>query len=95
LIHIGIDTVELEGQGFKPLVKKGQVVAQGDKILTVDLKKVTEAGYSTESFVTITNSDQFLDVLCQQEGHIKANDKVMTVIPFNNQAETINIAEVN
>ena len=95
LIHIGIDTVELEGQGFKSLVKKGQVVAQGDKILTVDLKKVTEAGYSTESFVTITNSDQFLDVLCQQEGHIKANDKVMTVIPFNNQAETINIAEVN
>ena len=95
LIHIGIDTVELEGQGFKPLVEKGQSVVQGEKILEVDLEKVAEAGYSIESFVTVTNSDQFLDVLSQQEGHVKLNDKVMTVIPFNNQAEAINLAEVN
>lgn len=95
LIHIGIDTVELEGQGFHPLVEKGQSVVQGEKILEVDLEKVSEAGYSIESFVTVTNSDQFLDVLSQQEGHVKLNDKVMTVIPFNNQAETINLAEVN
>jgi PTS system beta-glucosides-specific IIC component len=95
LIHIGIDTVELEGQGFHPLVEKGQSVVQGEKILEVDLEKVTEAGYSIESFVTVTNSDQFLDVLSQQEGHVKLNDKVMTVIPFNNQAEAINLAEVN
>ena len=95
LIHIGIDTVELEGQGFKPLVEKGQSVVQGEKILEVDLERVSEAGYSIESFVTVTNSDQFLDVLSQQEGHVKLNDKVMTVIPFNNQAEAINLAEVN
>jgi PTS system beta-glucosides-specific IIC component len=95
LIHIGIDTVELEGQGFNPLVEKGQSVVQGEKILEVDLEKVAEAGYSIESFVTVTNSDQFLDVLSQQEGHVKLNDKVMTVIPFNNQAEAINLAEVN
>jgi beta-glucoside PTS system EIICBA component len=95
LIHIGIDTVELEGQGFYPLVEKGQSVVQGEKILEVDLEKVAEAGYSIESFVTVTNSDQFLDVLSQQEGHVKLNDKVMTVIPFNNQAEAINLAEVN
>lgn len=95
LIHIGIDTVELEGQGFKPLVEKGQSVVQGEKILEVDLEKITDAGYSIESFVTVTNSDQFLDVLSQQEGHVKVNDKVMTVIPFNNQAEEINLAEVN
>lgn len=95
LIHIGIDTVELEGNGFKPLVEKGQSVAQGEKILEVDLGKIAEAGYSIESFVTVTNSDQFLDILSQQEGHVKIKDKVMTVIPFNNQAETINLAEVN
>ncbi|MBO0455706.1 PTS glucose transporter subunit IIA [Enterococcus hulanensis] len=95
LIHIGIDTVELEGAGFTPLVEKGQKVTQGEKILTVDLEKVVESGYSIESFVTVTNSSQFLDVLCQQEGHVKRRDKVMTVIPFNNQAETINLAEVN
>lgn len=95
LIHIGIDTVELDGAGFKPLVKKGQTVVQGEKILEVDLEKITEAGYSIESFVTVTNSDQFLDVLSQQEGSIKLNDRVMTVIPFNHQSEVNNLAEVH
>lgn len=94
LIHIGIDTVELDGAGFTPLVEKGQSVVQGEKILEVDLEKITEAGYSIESFVTVTNSDQFLDVLCQQDGSIKFNDKVLTVIPFNNQTELNNLAEV-
>lgn len=94
LIHIGIDTVELDGAGFTPLVEKGQSVVQGEKILEVDLEKITKAGYSIESFVTVTNSDQFLDVLCQQDGSIKFNDKVLTVIPFNNQTELNNLAEV-
>lgn len=58
------------------------------------MEKITEAGYSIESFVTVTNSDQFLDVLCQQDGSIKFNDKVLTVIPFNNQTELNNLAEV-
>lgn len=94
LIHIGIDTVELDGAGFTPLVEKGQSVVQGERILEVDLEKITKAGYSIESFVTVTNSDQFLDVLCQQDGSIKFNDKVLTVIPFNNQTEFNNLAEV-
>lgn len=94
LIHIGIDTVELDGAGFTPLVEKGQSVVQGEKILEVDLEKITKAGYSIESFVTVTNSDQFLDVLCQQDGSIKFNDKILTVIPFNNQTEHNNLAEV-
>lgn len=87
LIHIGIDTVELDGLGFKPQVKQGQLVKQGEKILEVDLEKITESGFSIESFVTVTNTDQFLDVLCQLDGRVNVNDKVMTVIPFNNQTE--------
>nr|WP_270378244.1 hypothetical protein [Enterococcus malodoratus] len=69
-------------------------MVQGEKILEVDLEKITKAGYSIESFVTVTNSDQFLDVLCQQDGSIKFNDKILTVIPFNNQTELNNLAEV-
>lgn len=95
LIHIGIDTVQMAGEGFMPLVKKGQSVAQGEKILMVDLERIKQAGYSIESYVTITNSDQFLDVLCQQNGHVKIKDTAMTVIPFNNQAEVINLVEAN
>ncbi|MEO1769212.1 beta-glucoside-specific PTS transporter subunit IIABC [Candidatus Enterococcus ferrettii] len=95
LIHIGIDTVELEGEGFKPLVKKGQTVVQGEKILEVDLEKVQAAGYSVESLIAVTNTDQFLDVMSEQAGNIKAGEKILTVIPFNNQMEFNNLAEVN
>lgn len=95
LIHIGIDTVELEGEGFKPLVKKGQKVVQGEKILEVDLEKVKAAGYSVESLITVTNTDQFLDVMSETAGNIKAGEKILTVIPFNNQTEFNSLAEVN
>ena len=95
LIHIGIDTVELEGEGFKPLVKKGQTVVQGEKILEVDLEKIKAAGYSVESLIAVTNTDQFLDVMSEQAGNIKAGEKILTVIPFNNQTEFNNLAEVN
>lgn len=95
LIHIGIDTVELEGKGFTPLVKKGQSVVQGEKIAEVDLEQVKAAGYSTESIVVITNTAHFLDVICEPEGKIKRKEKILTVIPFNNQTEIANLVEVN
>lgn len=91
LIHIGIDTVELDGQGFKVLVEKGQTVVQGQPLLEADLDLIKEAGYSTETVMTITNTDHFLDVICQQEGIIKAGDRVLTVIPFNNQTELVSL----
>jgi PTS system beta-glucosides-specific IIC component len=95
LIHIGIDTVELEGDGFKSLVKKGQKIVQGEKILEVDLEKVKEAGYSIESLVTVTNTNQYLDVISEQPGKIKAGEKILTVIPFSNQTELNGLVEVN
>ncbi|MGX7264778.1 beta-glucoside-specific PTS transporter subunit IIABC [Enterococcus crotali] len=95
LIHIGIDTVELEGKGFTPLVKKGQSVVQGEKIAEVDLEQVKAAGYSTESIVVVTNTAHFLDVICEPEGKIKRKEKILTVIPFNNQTEIENLVEVN
>lgn len=91
LIHIGIDTVELDGQGFKVLVEKGQTVVQGQPLLEADLDLIKEAGYSIETVMTITNTDHFLDVICQQEGIIKAGDRVLTVIPFNNQTELVSL----
>lgn len=63
LIHIGIDTVNLEGKYFKPLVKKGDKVKTGQKLLEFNLDKIKEAGYSTITPVVITNSNDFTDVL--------------------------------
>jgi len=59
LVHIGIDTVELKGDGFTPLVNEGQRVKAGDRIAMARLDKIEERGYKTVTAVLITNSDEF------------------------------------
>ncbi len=68
LIHVGIDTVQLEGKGFAAAVTQGQVVEAGDLLATVDLDVVTAAGYDPTTIVVITNTAQFAAVL-PAEGH--------------------------
>lgn len=68
LIHIGIDTVNLEGKGFTTAVAQGQRVAAGDLLVTVDLAAVKAAGYDTTTIVVITNTAEFAAVL-PAEGH--------------------------
>lgn len=57
LIHIGLDTVGMKGQGFKPLVKVGDKVKAGQKIMTFDMGAIVAAGKSATSAFIITNSD--------------------------------------
>lgn len=63
LIHIGMDTVNLEGKYFTPLVKVGDHVKAGQEILRFDLEKIKDAGYSLITPVVITNTDAYTDVL--------------------------------
>ncbi|MEC5119192.1 glucose PTS transporter subunit IIA, partial [Lactiplantibacillus plantarum] len=63
LIHIGIDTVELEGKYFTLQVKEGETVSQGDVLAVVDFSKVVETGYDPTVMVIITNTNDFLDVI--------------------------------
>lgn len=58
LIHIGIDTVDLKGEGFKRLVEEGDTVKQGDPILEVDIERVKELGKPLTSPFVITNTDE-------------------------------------
>lgn len=55
LLHIGIDTVEMNGEGFQSFVKQGDKVKQGDCLITFALDKVIAAGYETDIMVIITN----------------------------------------
>ena len=59
MIHCGIDTVSLNGEGFAPLVKEGEHVQAHTPILRFDRTKIKDAGYSDQTMVTVTNSDAY------------------------------------
>lgn len=70
LIHIGLDTVRLDGRHFEVHVKEGDVVAPGDLLITFDIKEIKAAGYDVITPVIITNTDQysFTDVKKKRHG---------------------------
>ena len=80
LIHIGIDTVKLEGRYFTAHVKEGDMVKIGDLLVEFDPRAVTEEGYDTTITLLITNSQEFLDVLPAKAGPIKAGQTIRTVV---------------
>ena len=59
LVHIGIDTVELKGEFFTPLVSSGQKIKAGEGIAIARLDEIEKRGYKTVSAVLITNSDEY------------------------------------
>ncbi len=59
LIHVGVDTVNMKGEGFEVFVKEGQKVKTGDKLITFDIEKIKAAGYPTTTAVLLTNSDDY------------------------------------
>jgi len=61
LIHIGIDTVELNGNGFKSFVNNNEQVSSGQKIMEVDFEYIEEQGYSTEIIVIVVANDLELE----------------------------------
>ncbi len=62
LIHVGLDTVKLKGDGFTGHVKAGEHVKKGDLLLEVDLDKVKAAGYDIITPVLVCNTDDFASV---------------------------------
>ncbi|HAX72804.1 MAG TPA: PTS beta-glucoside transporter subunit EIIBCA [Firmicutes bacterium] len=80
LIHVGIDTVNLNGKHFTSHVESGQNVNQGDLLLEFDINAIKEDGYSIETPIIITNTAQYLDVLETEETLIQAHKNLLTII---------------
>ncbi|WP_115715551.1 beta-glucoside-specific PTS transporter subunit IIABC [Amedibacterium intestinale] len=80
LIHIGLNTVQLNGEGFKAHVKQGDKVRKGQLLLDIDLKAIEKAGYSTETPIIITNTKDMLDILPTDKKNVIRNDDLITVV---------------
>lgn len=80
LVHIGLNTVMLDGEGFTAFVKQGDQVKKGQKLLEFDKDFITNKGCSLQSPLIITNADQFKDILIETKTEIRTGDIAMEVI---------------
>lgn len=79
LIHVGVDTVNMKGDGFELLVEEGQKVKAGQKLMTFDIAKIKAAGYSPVAAVLLTNSDDYPEFKVVKTGKTKRLEEVFTV----------------
>ena len=83
LMHIGMDTVNLEGKGFEGYVSQGDKVKVGDKLISFDIDMIKKAGYVTETPVIITNSDKYQVEELEQLPHaVERGSQLMAANPL-------------
>ncbi len=80
LIHIGVDTVKMEGKGFTRKVSDGAKVHAGDVLIEADLDAIKEAGYPATTMFILTNADQFSRVEKAEPGEISAGSRIMEIV---------------
>lgn len=81
LIHIGLDTVNLEGKHFEAHVEQGQAVKQGELLITFDIDKIKDAGYPTVTPVIVTNSSDYQEILPNdQAGQVKQDEWILKAV---------------
>ncbi|MDD3745480.1 MAG: glucose PTS transporter subunit IIA [Anaerostipes sp.] len=79
LIHLGLDTVKLNGEYYNVMVEPGMKVFVGDRIATFDMHKIKKAGFSLTTPVVVSNSEDFTSLTIEKTGRMDAKKKVMSV----------------
>lgn len=77
LIHIGINTVDLNGEGFKTFVKQGDSVTKGDKLISFDKVAIENAGYSSQTMVIITNGSNYNQIIKHDNQFSQTGDLIL------------------
>ncbi|WP_195516863.1 beta-glucoside-specific PTS transporter subunit IIABC [Paraclostridium bifermentans] len=80
LIHVGLDTVQLEGKGFKAHVKQGDKIVKGQELVTFDIDFIQESGYSIVTPVVVTNYNDYFEIAATESKSLELGDKAITVI---------------
>lgn len=81
LIHVGLETVNLKGEGFTSFVKEGDVVQKGDLLLEVDFESLSEKGYDITTPVIVTNTQNFLDVLpMTDKAEVESGQDILAIL---------------
>lgn len=79
LVHIGIDTVSMNGDGFTTNVKVGDKVKKGQPIINVDLEKVKAAGHPTVVITIVSNPNNYTDITFTNEPSVKTVDELISI----------------
>ena len=80
LIHIGLNTVQLEGKGFTPKIRQGDKIRKGQLIMEFDKELIEKEGFSTETPVLVSNADDYADVVARKGDEKAAGEELLTVI---------------
>lgn len=80
LVHVGVDTVKLDGQHFISYIEEGDRVKAGDLLLEFDIEQIKAAGYHTVTPIIVTNSADYTDVIPQAAGQVSSKDMLLKIV---------------
>ncbi|MGN0347659.1 MAG: beta-glucoside-specific PTS transporter subunit IIABC [Lachnospiraceae bacterium] len=79
LIHVGMDTVEMDGDGFTPKKKQDDKVKKGDLLLEFDIEKIRKAGHPVTTPIIVTNTDDYKDIIPTEAKEVKPGDALLQI----------------
>ncbi len=80
LIHVGLNTVELNGKFYEYNVTEGTKVKRGDTLIEFDIGGIQDAGYPLNTPILVTNAEEYVSVKCPDSGSVKIGDELITVV---------------
>ncbi|RSL30627.1 PTS beta-glucoside transporter subunit IIABC [Salibacterium salarium] len=80
LLHIGLNTVQLDGKFFTTYVDQGDKVEKGQLLVEFDMKGIKDAGYDISTPVVVTNTGDYLDILSSNDGNVQVGDSIISIV---------------
>lgn len=90
LMHIGMDTVNLQGHGFETLVAKGDEVKAGDELVKFDIDAIQSKGYVVTTPIVVTNSQDYDKITVVSQGKIKVGQEILDLEGASEEATSVN-----